>query len=223
MPGRQLPRPEHPRSQFFRPAWISLNGAWTYAFELSDGGIDAGCQLQMSTRIDREIMVRFCPESRLSGVEYTDFIPAMWYHKTIDGPASWERTRVLLHFGAVDYECEAFVDDASVGTHFGGTVSFTFDITSNVSAGSSYDRVVRVKDDTRAGNQARGTQPHLYESDGVFYTRTTGVWQRVSLVEREQNGIYNYDCSEKSDMRRIRDIFSVSPPWWDTEAKGVRT
>lgn len=176
-----IPRPEHPRPQFFRSDWINLNGEWTCAFDFGQSGMDTGRELFKRTGFENRIMIPFCPESELSGVGHKDFIPAMWYHRTIQVPAAWDGKRVLLHFGAVDFECEVFIDGASVGIHFGGTVSFTFDITQQVRAGGAHNMVVRVKDDVRGANQPGGKQCPVYESRGCHYTRTTGIWQTVWL------------------------------------------
>ena len=152
-----IPRPEHPRPQFERDDWINLNGEWSYTFDFGGSGRDAGRELFKSKGFDSTIVVPFCPESKLSGVGHTDFIGDMWYHRRIKVPAAWAGRRILIHFGAVDYECEVYVDGASVGNpHFGGTVSFEFDLTPFVKAGSAHDLVVRVHDETRGQNQPGG-------------------------------------------------------------------
>ena len=178
----RIPRPEYPRPQFERDDWINLNGEWSYTFDFGGSGRDAGRELFKSKGFDGTIVVPFCPESKLSGVGYTDFIGDMWYHRRIEVPAAWAGRRILIHFGAVDYECEVYVDGASVGNpHFGGTVSFEFDLTPFVKAGSAHDLVVRVHDETRGQNQPGGKQSAAYKSAGCHYTRTTGIWQTVWL------------------------------------------
>jgi beta-galactosidase/beta-glucuronidase len=184
-----IPRPEHPRPQFFRNDWINLNGEWSYTFDFGESGMNAGRELFNSTGFDGKITVPFCPESELSGVGHKDFIPAIWYHRTIQTPETWDGKRILLHFGAVDYECEVFVDGVSVGTHFGGTVSFTFDITKCVRAGRAHNVVVRVKDETRGANQPGGKQCTNFKSAGCSYTRTTGIWQTVWLEAVDTCGL----------------------------------
>jgi len=176
-----IPRPEYPRPQLFRNDWVNLNGEWSYIFDFGESGMNVGRELFNSAGFDEKIIVPFCPESELSGVGHTDFIPAMWYHRMIQIPGTWVGKRILLHFGAVDYECEVFVDGVSVGTHFGGTVSFTFDITKPVRPGTAHNLVVRVKDETRGVNQPIGKQCTSFKSAGCSYTRTTGIWQTVWL------------------------------------------
>ncbi|HHF51986.1 MAG TPA: beta-glucuronidase, partial [Candidatus Aminicenantes bacterium] len=99
--GSSVPRPEHPRPQFFRDSWLNLNGEWSFAFDFGVSGKQQG--FQNSTRFDKTIIVPFCPESKLSGVEHKDFINALWYQRDITIPESWKGEKIILHFGAVDY------------------------------------------------------------------------------------------------------------------------
>ena len=212
-----LPRPEHPRPQFMRNEWTNLNGAWSYTFDFGESGMAQARALYQSTGFDETITVPFCPESALSGVGYKDFIPAMWYHRALEVPADWADKRVLLHFGGADYECEAFVDGISVGTHFGGTVSFTFDITNQTKPGSTHNLVVRIKDQTRGHQQPRGKQSDAFASSGCSYTRTTGIWQTVWLEAADPCGL--------KDVHILPDLdgssFTVMPSYRGT-AKGAR-
>jgi len=205
-----IPRPEHPRPQFERADWINLNGAWTFAFDFGKSGPAAG--LADSTGFDREITVPFCPESKLSGVGHTDFIEAMWYHRSIDIPAAWAGRRILLHFGGVDYESEVFIDGRSAGVHFGGTVSFTHDITALVTPGKPHNLVVRVFDDTRSGRQPGGKQCPKLHSRGCLYTRTTGIWQTVWLEAAAMHGLREVQIVPDLDGGR----FIVTPRYHKT-------
>jgi len=181
------PRPEHPNPQFQRDAWFHLNGQWSFDFDPVKSGQAAGWM--DSTGFDRAIIVPFCPESKLSDVGHTDFIEAIWYHRTIDIPADWKGQRVLLHFGGVDDESEVYIDGQSVALHFGGCVGFTCDLTRCVTPGQTHHLVVRVHDDTRRGNQPLGKQaPHLHSS-GCHDTRTTGIWQTVWFEAAAMHGL----------------------------------
>ena len=171
------PRPEYPRPQLERPEWMSLNGVWTCELDLSHSGWDRG--LRETRGLGQPIVVPFAPESPLSGVGYRDFIPAVWYHRTVRVPAAWRGRTVLLHFGAVDYACEVYVDARLVGRHAGGTCSFSLDVTRVVRPGEDQQLVVAVRDDVRAGWQPSGKQATNYHSEGCLYTRTTGIWQSV--------------------------------------------
>ena len=171
------PRPEYPRPQFQRAEWQNLNGTWTYAFDFSQSGNEK--DWAKSQGFDGKILVPFCPESSLSGIGFTDFIPCIWYQRSISVPAGWAGRRTLLHFGAVDYETSIFVNGKFVLTHFGTGSSFELDITPYVQAGQTANLVVRVRDDLRAGRQPGGKQSKSLRSQGCLYTRTTGIWQTV--------------------------------------------
>jgi beta-galactosidase/beta-glucuronidase len=174
----QQPRPEHPRPQFQRPTWVNLNGAWDYALDFGMSGDQRNWQLELPA--DGTINVPYCPESRLSGVGLTDFIPSIWYHREISVPPDWRDLRVLLHFGAVDFDCRAWINGRLVGRHCGGSSSFAFDITDALKSGGN-QLTVCARDDVRSPLQASGKQSSEYQSHGCVYTRTTGIWQTVWL------------------------------------------
>ncbi len=182
-----IPRPEYPRMQFVRAEWLNLNGEWSFEFDFGDSGLERG--LGSSRGFERKILVPFCPESKLSGVGYTDFIPAMFYHRKITVPANWAGQLVMLHFGAVDFYCEGFLDGVSVGTHTGGSSSFAFDLTAAAKPGCEQDFVLHVRDDVRSGEQPGGKQSIKHGSYGCLYTRTTGIWQTVWLEPVPQSGL----------------------------------
>ena len=173
-----LPRPEHPQPQMERSAWRSLNGAWQFAFDFGKSGLDR--HFERRDALDTTITVPFCPESVLSGVHYTDFIPAVWYARAFTLTPEELSGRVLLHFGAVDYEAHVFVNGEPAGTHRGGYTSFCFDITDLCRAGENRLSVY-AEDDNRSGKQPRGKQCESFDSQGCDYTRTTGIWQTVWL------------------------------------------
>lgn len=200
-----LPRQEYPRPQFERTDWVNLNGPWTYTFDFGKTGIDR--KLFESKGFDSTITVPFCPESKLSGVEYKDFIPAMWYQRTIRIPDSWRDRRTMLNFGAVDYFCAVYIDGKLVGRHWGSSDSFGFDITDYVSDGADHSLVVRVEDDTRSGVQPLGKQSSLYYSHGCMYTRTTGIWQTVWMEPVDRCGLASVYVVPDLD----RKVFTVQP------------
>lgn len=176
-------RMEHPNPQFERENWMNLNGQWEFAFDFGVSGMERKWYLSgEETRkyYDRKINVPFCPESKLSGIGYTDFIPAVWYRRDIELDESKLKGRVILHFGAVDYETKVFVNEKEAGLHIGGYSSFEFDITELVVSGKN-TIVVYARDDVRSGLQPRGKQAGSYYSQGCDYTRTTGIWQTVWL------------------------------------------
>ena len=173
-----IPRAEHPNPQWERETWKNLNGPWEFEFDFGCSAVER--RLWEKERFDREILVPFCPESRLSGIGYTDFISGVAYRRNFELSQEDLSGRVLLHFGAVDYEASVYVNGTLVGSHKGGYTSFCFDITKHVAPGPN-TLFVAVKDDVRSGLQPKGKQAHLYASSGCDYTRTTGIWQTVWL------------------------------------------
>jgi beta-galactosidase/beta-glucuronidase len=156
-----------------------------------------------SEGFDDEILVPFCPESRLSGVRHIDFIEMMWYHRAIQVPADWDGKRILLHFGGVDYESEVFLDGESVGRHWGGTSSFSYDITRHVTPGQTHNLVVYVRDETRSGAQPGGKQCPDYRSRRCHYTRTTGIWQTVWMEAVSPYGLQDVQIVPDLDGSRF--------------------
>jgi len=202
--GTSLPRPEHPRPQFFRSNWINLNGEWNYRFDFGVSGKQQG--FQNCSQFEETITIPFCPESKLSGVEYKDFINALWYQRNITIPESWEGKKIRLHFGAVDYASEAFIDGQSAGRHWGGTSSFDFDITELVEPGSTHNLVVYAFDDVRSSIQPAGKQCPDFNSRGCHYTRTTGIWQTVWLEAVSPYGLKSCQIIPDIDQKKITII-----------------
>lgn len=182
-----LPRSEYPRPQFVRNDWVNLNGEWSYEFDFGKSGTHRN--LQNSNCLKDRIQVPFCPESKLSGVEYTDFINCMWYQRMIDIPENWTGKNIYLHFGAVDYYAEIYLDGNFVQRHYGGSSSFSVDITRQVKAGMRHNLVVRVTDDLRSGKQTGGKQSPTFYSNGCLYTRVTGIWQTVWMEAVDRKGL----------------------------------
>ena len=173
----QIPRPEHPQPQMKREHWKNLNGEWDFSFDFGCSGIDQKWQ-EGKTDWEKKILVPFCPESDLSGIGYKDFIPGVWYHRTITLTGEELKGDLLLHFGAVDYNARVWINGVEAGRHQGGYVSFTFDITKLVKEGEN-DITLFAADDVRSGKQPKGKQSHFFYSRGCDYTRTTGIWQTV--------------------------------------------
>ncbi len=172
------PRSEHPNPQFERESWLNLNGEWDFEFDFGNSKKAAG--ILEKKEWDKKIIVPICPESKLSGIEYTDFIPAVWYRKSINITAEQLKNNVFLHFGAVDYEAIIYVNNKKAGTHKGGYASFKIDITEYLVEGEN-TIIVNAIDDVRNPLIARGKQSEELKSHGCDYTRTTGIWQTVWL------------------------------------------
>lgn len=173
-----IPRFEHPDPQSERAAWLNLNGEWDFEFDFGNSKKESG----IIERKDWEtkIIVPFCPESKLSGIEHTDFIPAVWYRRNFDITAAQLEGNVLLHFGAVDYETTVYINGKNAGSHKGGYASFKFNITEYLVEGEN-EIIVHAVDDIRNPLVPRGKQSQLLKSHGCDYTRTTGIWQTVWL------------------------------------------
>lgn len=197
----QIPRPEYPRPQFERQSWINLNGRWTYSFDFGRTGAER--KWQNSQGFDKQITVPFAPESKLSGVGYTDFINSIWYQRRISIPADWQGKRVCLNFGAVDYESHIFIDGKLAGSHYGCGSSFTVDITKFVKGGQSHNLVVQVLDDLRGGKQPGGKQAKELYSNGCMYTRTTGIWQTVWLEAVDHEGLASVYAIPDIDQKQL--------------------
>lgn len=178
MVSSNVPRPEYPRPQMVRDRWMNLNGEWQ--FEIDPGKSGRERKLPGKDQLHDRIIVPFCPESKLSGIEYKDFMNSVWYKREFELPRDWSGGRVLLHFGAVDYNTEVWVNGVSCGKHKGGYTSFHFDITDLLTEGRNI-LTVCAEDDVRSGLQPRGKQSGEYYSHGCDYTRTTGIWQTVWL------------------------------------------
>lgn len=172
-------RTEHPKPQFMRENWLNLNGEWQ--FEIDNGNSGAERKLfEASQEFSQKINVPFCPESKLSGVENVDFMNSVWYKREFEITKKQLEGRIVLHFGAVDYEATVYINGKKCGSHKGGYISFSFDITDYVVAGKNTVTVHAV-DDTRSRMIPSGKQSEKYASWGCCYTRTTGIWQTVWL------------------------------------------
>ena len=180
----QLPRPEHPRPDFYRPAWLNLNGPWEFEF-FGLYPIDDESRYRQH-KFSKQIIVPFPYQSPLSGIGQKGIQPCVWYRREFDIPADWEGQRVLLHFGAVDYHAKVWLNDILLGDHRGGHVPFSFDITAYVRAQANEIRV-RVFDGLDL-DQPRGKQSWM-DPVACWYTQTTGIWQTVWLEAVPQNYI----------------------------------
>jgi predicted amidohydrolase YtcJ len=163
--------PEYPRPQMVRKDWLNLNGVWQLALAKGDEEPPFGKEL------GERILVPFPVESALSGVmKHAD---RLWYRRTFHVPNDWGKKRVLLHFGAVDWEATVWVNGKKMGSHRGGYDGFSFDITAALKEGQEQEVIVGVWDPTDRGTQPRGKQ--VLRPGGIMYTPTTGIWQTVWL------------------------------------------
>ena len=197
----ELPRPEYPRPQFEREAWMNLNGTWSFDFDFGESGKDRN--YQNSQDLGKQILVPYCPESKLSGVQHVDFINCMWYQRKISIPSDWNNKKIFLNFGAVDYMAEIYIDGNMIQRHYGGSSSFSVDVTRFVKAGQEHNLVIQVKDDLRSGLQTGGKQCTGYYSGGCSYTRVTGIWQTVWMEAVAENGLKSTVVRSDIDQKQL--------------------
>jgi beta-galactosidase/beta-glucuronidase len=190
------PWPEYPRPQMERSDWLNLNGQWDYAILDKKNGLQAPFQ--------GKILVPYPIESALSGVmKRVNENQVIVYHRTFRIPSSWNGQRVLLHFGAVDWETVAVVNGKRVGEHRGGYDAFTFDITDALSANRDQEIQVTVFDPTEGG-QPRGKQ--VRDPKGIYYTPSSGIWQTVWLEPVPRNYISDFKITPDVDNQSLRVI-----------------
>ncbi|MBR3326723.1 MAG: glycoside hydrolase family 2 [Atopobiaceae bacterium] len=168
---------EYPRPQLVRDEWTNLNGLWDYAIVESSKASDLWMQAQPPIIWDGSICVPFSPEAALSGVKKS-VLPSqlLWYRRTLDGVSHEEGKRTLLHFEAVDYACACYVNGVQVGTHVGGCLPFSFDITDALNSKSNMVELC-VWDPSEQGTQLRGKQ--RLRRGNMWYTAQSGIWQTV--------------------------------------------
>lgn len=195
--------PEYPRPIMERSSWKNLNGLWQYAITEIDK--------PAPTKFDGDILVPFAVESSLSGVgKKVGDNKVLWYQCHFDVSSNWKNQNVLLHFGAVDWKTDVWVNDIKVGEHTGGFTPFSFDVTAALNKKGSNKLVVKVWDPTDRGHQPRGKQvnnPH-----GIWYTPVTGIWQTVWLEPVPQNHISNLRITPDIDKNILSVDASISNP-----------
>ncbi|MDR2627135.1 MAG: beta-galactosidase, partial [Dysgonamonadaceae bacterium] len=193
--------PEYPRPILERTEWLNLNGLWDYAI--------APAGKAEPEQFDGKILVPFPIESSLSGVQKTvGKDNELWYKRTFDIPSAWKKKNIILHFGAVDWKADVFLNDVKIGSHTGGYTPFCIDLTPFLAPSGKQKLAVRVWDGTDTGFQPRGKQ--VSRPEGIWYTSVTGIWQTVWLEPVNTQHIVAVNTVPDIDKNRLKvDVKSV--------------
>lgn len=187
------PLPEYPRPTLVRPAWQNLNGLWNYAIRPADA--------PQPELFDGKILVPYPVESSLSGVQRRlSENEVLWYERRFTVPAGWRQGALLLHFGAVDWEADVYLNGIRVGGHKGGYTAFSIDIAPYLTRGEQ-TLAVRVADPTDRGTQPRGKQ--VTEARTIWYTPVTGIWQTVWLEPVPESRIASLRTTPDIDTKSL--------------------
>lgn len=193
-----IPRNEYPRPQLVRNDWLNLNGEWQFETDNSKCGEEKA--FFQRSHLNGRIVVPFCPESELSGINNKDFMECVWYRKDFEVPEEWKGKNILLHFGAVDYYAVVYVNGIKAGSHKGGYTPFCFDITAYLKESGNFITLCAY-DDVRGHNQPSGKQSSRLRSHDCSYTRTTGIWQTVWL-----------ECVDRCYIEKISITTDIDTP-----------
>ena len=191
---------EYPRPQLERKEWLNLNGPWYYSIREPD--------CIKPEKHDGKILVPFSLESSLSGIMGSlNDNQYLWYEKEIEIPEKWENKTVLLHFGAVDWKCELFINEFKIGEHIGGYSSFYFDITTKLQKGKN-KIILKVFDPTDRNYQPVGKQ--TLTPGSIWYNAISGIWQTVWLEPVDQHYIEKIDINNDYDNKIIKLTFRIN-------------
>lgn len=192
--------PEYPRPIMKREQWKNLNGLWNYAIK------SVGSEIPQ--KYDGKILVPFAVESSLSGVmKEVGAQNELWYETNFVVPANWKSKNILLHFGAVDWKTEIWLNGIKIGTHTGGFTPFTFNITPFLTS-KNQNLVVKVWDPSNEGPQPRGKQ--VKNPEGIWYTPVTGIWQTVWIEPVSKKYITTVKTTPNVDTKTIQLIPEVN-------------
>ncbi|MCU4164434.1 sugar-binding domain-containing protein [Carboxylicivirga caseinilyticus] len=189
------PLPEYPRPQLVRNDWVNLNGLWEFEPGKADDTTPVGKTLS------EKILVPFPVESAISGIK--EHYDRLWYRREFSVPKNWKGKRIILHFGAIDWESEIFINGESVKLHRGGYDAFDVDITSFLKKGDKQELIVRVFDPTEKQGIPRGKQENPPHGLLIMYTPITGIWQTVWMEAVDKNGIEKIKMTPNVDEEKL--------------------
>lgn len=195
------PRAEYPRPQLRRNSYMTLNGKWNYAIVPAS---------QSRGKYDGKILVPFAPESRLSGVgKIVQPTDVLYYQRSFNVPKTFFNKRTILHFDAVDYLCKVIVNGMQIGTHRGGYLPFSFDVTKYLKPGTNTVEL-QVTDPTDTGDQARGKQS--LNPGNIWYSSTSGIWGPVWLESVPENYVQNLKVTPDVDKNQVAITVGTKAP-----------
>lgn len=189
-----IPRNEYPRPQFVREGWMNLNGQWEFSFD--------------TDIFDKEITVPYCYQSKLSGINIHTPYDTVWYRKKFTLLETMKGKQIQLYFGAVDYHSFIWINGVFVKEHIGGHISFNIDITSAVCEGEN-TIVVKAIDCTTDLEMPRGKQYWRDKSEGIFYSRTTGIWQTVWIEALEETHLEQVYITPDLDNMQVEFQYEI--------------
>ncbi|WP_019586157.1 glycoside hydrolase family 2 protein [Deinococcus apachensis] len=206
-----MTQPLHPRPQLTRTSWTDLCGTWQFAYDDENRGAEERW-FSRAEPFDREITVPFPPESAASGIGDPAYHPTVWYRRTFTVTPEDRAGRLLLHFGAVDYRAQVWVNGQLVARHEGGHTPFTADLTSVLAEGEEQIVTVRAEDDPRDLAQPRGKQGWKPGPHAIWYHRTTGIWQPVWLERVPETYIRSLRLTPDLDRSALEVQVSLNEP-----------
>ena len=178
-----MPRAEYPRPDFVRGDYECLNGKWDFAYDDKNVGLSQRWYEDKEGIFDKKIIVPYTYLCELSGIDDQDFHDVVWYKKNVSFKRNYENSRFLLHFGAIDHVADIWIDSDHVCHHEGGNTPIDIDVTDAVEGSEEHVITVRAFDDSFDFRITRGKQFWERKSQGIFYTRTVGIWQSVWMEE----------------------------------------
>jgi len=192
----KVDKKHHPRPQFIREQWTSLDGEWDFAFDDKRAGEESNWNNGIAK--EHKILVPFTYETKKSGIHDTTHHEVVWYERKVDINTDKD---VLLHFEGVDYHTTLWVNGSMVGHHEGGYHAFKFNITPFISQGEN--RVVLRVEDSKDSTQPRGKQRWQDENFGCWYVQTTGIWKTVWMEYVSPVYIDNVKMTPMFDEQKI--------------------
>lgn len=204
--------PTYPRPQMRRPGWRLLDGDWAFLEDPHDKGLRDGLYRAQLPSAEK-ILVPFPPESTGSGLG-RDVADVIWYQRTLELPEPHAGMRLILHFEAVDYRADVWINGQYVGGHEGGQTRFSFDVTDLVRAEQNM-LTVRAHDNAEDLEQPRGKQDWQDTPHVIWYRRTSGIWRSVWMEAVPHS--YIADAVYRTTPTTVDAIISLEGRIWSCD------